>query len=307
MINLTTNNNFNSLSLIISEQKIKITTLPTELRGKELMVLIKNSLDKDIIKLVYAPYDNIECDIKDLIDGVYSLSLLYLSADKGLYWSYFSKTGILFSIYNKMPSFDVPLISISNGIKYNKLINRFDVRFLTNSCDKFQSGHSDIINQAREITKHEYLNFSKVKAIHDWVAENIFYDMDSVRDGSYVHFDQSALNVLQTKKGVCQGYSNLCIALLRAINIPSIEIPCFALNMTSSGGWDKSDNLQAGANHVITAAFAQNKWILMDVTWDSDNIIEYGQSKCKTGFGVKHLYFDITIPFISNTHRITMI
>ena len=60
--------------------------------------------------------------------------------------------------------------------------------------------------------------YGKLLAVHDWVAENIFYDYDSLRrlNDRLVALERSTLDVLRTRRGVCQGYSDLAVSLLRA-------------------------------------------------------------------------------------------
>lgn len=155
------------------------------------------------------------------------------------------------------------------------------------------------INLAKRLTKYCQSNYDKVLAIHDWIAKNISYDYDSLEDGSYkdMPIERSAIDTLLSRKGVCQGYTDLSIALLRAVGVPSAAIICF-----SKREQNKYDP-ETESNHIFTAAYFDNRWHLFDITWDSDK--EYSNSivKEKTGSGVSHLYFDCSIEFMSFTHR----
>ncbi|MDI6736251.1 MAG: transglutaminase domain-containing protein, partial [bacterium] len=75
-----------------------------------------------------------------------------------------------------------------------------------------QSNHSEIINKAKELTTNAKYEYEAVKAIQDWIIDNITWT-----DGVL----QDALSVLQSKKGNCQGFSHLAVALLRAVKIPA--------------------------------------------------------------------------------------
>ena len=57
-------------------------------------------------------------------------------------------------------------------------------------------------------------------------------------------------------------------------------------------------------NHRITMAFTQNRWLIMDITWDSDNEYKNGVFGNKSGMGRTYKYFDVTIPFLSFSHRL---
>lgn len=79
-----------------------------------------------------------------------------------------------------------------------------------------------ITNLAKRLTKYCQSSYDKVLAIHDWIARNISYDYDSLEDGTYkdMPIERSAIDTLLSRKGVCQGYTDLSIALLRAVGIP---------------------------------------------------------------------------------------
>ena len=110
-------------------------------------------------------------------------------------------------------------------------------------------------------------------------------------------------SMLDNRRTVCRGYSKLAVTLLRAIDIPAIDVECFALGESSDGDWNDNNNLTAEANHVITFALASNRWIIMDPTWDSVNEYRHGEYIEKTEGGARHNYFDATLAFFSYTHR----
>ena len=81
------------------------------------------------------------------------------------------------------------------------------------STEYIQSDNSIIISLANQITNGCVKDYDKVKAVHDWVAENIYYDYEAFYSGDYKNGD--AVNVLSSKRAVCEGYANLVAALLR--------------------------------------------------------------------------------------------
>lgn len=161
-----------------------------------------------------------------------------------------------------------------------------------------------ITNLARLIVNDLSETYDKILAIHDWVAENIYYDFDALS-----HLDDRSicitkpLDVVTSRRSVCQGYTDLSIALMRSIGIPAIGVICFSLGLDSTGGWERKENLEAESNHIFPAAFCDSRWLFMDVTWDSGN--EYRKGKfIKSKLPVSRKYFDITMRFLSNTHRL---
>ena len=91
-----------------------------------------------------------------------------------------------------------------------------------------QSNDPEIVSLANFIISGSSGDYAKARAIHDWVASNIYYDVDlgSVSAGP-VHEGKSALDVLNSKRGICDGYTNLTIALLRAVGIPAKKVMGF--------------------------------------------------------------------------------
>ena len=146
----------------------------------------------------------------------------------------------------------------------------------------------------------------KLLAIHDWVASNIYYDIDALNNKECDSKYYSALDVLHDKKCVCRGYANLGVALMRAAGVPAVGLSCFALNICSDGGWERRENQTDVPNHIIAVAYANRRWILMDITWDSDNQYIGGKYKSITGAGVSRKYFDSTVEMISNTHKLIL-
>lgn len=125
---------------------------------------------------------------------------------------------------------------------------------------------------ANKITKYDSSEYNKLLSIHDWVAKNIFYDYDSLNDGSYKNtpLEKTAISALRNRRCVCQGYTDLSVALLRSVEIPCIGIHCWAL-----GEGDNENALNNNrSNHIFTAAFIDQRWILCDITWDSRNRYE---------------------------------
>lgn len=158
---------------------------------------------------------------------------------------------------------------------------------------------------AMRVTRNLASDYDKILAVHDWVASYLFYDMDSLRDDSYKQNDHSPLGVLQSKRTVCQGYANLTVAMLTSIGIRSKVLSCFALGISTEGAWEKKSNLTEEHNHVIPIAYCGNRWVISDVTWDSNNEYVNGKFQKKNGGEVSHKYFDVTLEFISNSHKFT--
>ena len=167
--------------------------------------------------------------------------------------------------------------------------------------------HSEIRRIASVITAGISDDYGKILAVHDWVAENVFYDEDSLRivDGTRAATVRSTMEVLQTRRAVCLGYSDLAVTLLRASGIPSVTILCFALGQGTRGGWERQENRSPVPNHAFTAALLRGRFVMMDITWDSDNVYRDRRYARKTGDGRSRKFFDMSPMLMSASHRLT--
>ena len=174
------------------------------------------------------------------------------------------------------------------------------------------SDDPDIIELAESITKGKSSDYSKVKAIHDWVAANTWYDMDlakSVESGKgysmYDYMSQKAavLKMLDDKRGVCSHYTYLTVTLLRAAGIPAIAVDGYSGTGESVSLKMYDDFIATTGRYAIhnwCEAYVGGKWIIMDTTWDSRNIYQNGkyssQRSCSSD------YFDVPIREFSKDH-----
>lgn len=100
----------------------------------------------------------------------------------------------------------------------------------------------------------------RIRAMHDWVATNISYDLPAIADGSYPH-RQSAAQVLRARRGVCAGYANLMRALGQVTGDRIVTV---------TGHTRTKEGEAGGANgHAWNAVKIGGAWYLLDVTWDS--------------------------------------
>lgn len=166
----------------------------------------------------------------------------------------------------------------------------------------FQCGEKPIRRVAAKIAKEcpddKYL---QVLAVHQYVANYLFYDRDELH--AKVRQDDSALVVLKRRRTTCRGYVSLCVSLLRAMKIPAQQLPCYVAN---TGQMIDIKNVKPQTNHVVAAAFADNRWIIMDPARDSHN--EYENGKYYNHHEKPSLaHFDMTEQFFSFTHWIPLL
>jgi len=142
----------------------------------------------------------------------------------------------------------------------------------------------------------EYLEV-KLLAIHDWVAQNIYYNWDGYLSGEYGRTD--AYGTLKNKTSVCHGYAVLTETLLRNAGIPARVVTGHALGASADGKyWDDVDHSKT--NHAWNEAFVDGRWVMIDVTWDSGDKYKNGQFHQGE---MDYCYFDPSLEAFSHTHK----
>lgn len=96
----------------------------------------------------------------------------------------------------------------------------------------------------------------RAKAIHDWIADHVAYDVASYRSGTYP--PQDAQTTFTTRLSVCAGYANLFTAMGRAAGL-TVE--------TVVG--DARTGAGEPEGHAWNAIELDGAWYLVDATWDA--------------------------------------
>lgn len=161
-------------------------------------------------------------------------------------------------------------------------------------------------------------DYLKLKAIYTWVAKNIFYD-EYYYKGFINSTALAAEDVLNSRYSVCEGYANLLSALCRASDIPIKAVYGYAIGSAYEGIWTEDLVTSSQTNHKWNEAFVDDRWIILDVTWDSHNKFldkkrmyeefyagKYGEgvSEWNVEGEVTYTYFDCSVEKISEMHKI---
>jgi transglutaminase-like putative cysteine protease len=101
-------------------------------------------------------------------------------------------------------------------------------------------------------------DYQIAKAMFSWVIANIRYDITTMFSSeSVTRWKQRADIVIDTRLAVCDGYSNLLVALLHAENIPARKVL----------GYVGRRNINAF--HAWVDTYIEGRWIVMDPTFGS--------------------------------------
>lgn len=118
-----------------------------------------------------------------------------------------------------------------------------------------QSDAQKIKEQANTVTAGQTSDRDKAKAIYDFVAKNVSYDVEKYENDDF-NWDDSALKTLETRTGVCQDYAYLAIALLRASDIEARFVE------------GRAGGIFPG-RHAWVEANLDGEWVTLDPTWGS--------------------------------------
>ena len=296
----------NHLEMRAAGRRISITSLPSGGSFDAILVTVEGSDGQQYFSQSFPRGTAVTVVPEITVPGLYGLKVFAGPAADGFYHSWFCGQAQFPLLFNgKTLSFRDGPFTLANA----RFVESIPVsrRFLS-SCllptPEIQCDSTPIQTLAREIGKGRHFSESLLVGVNDWVAKNIAYDMDALIGERYRFDDISAEGVLEARRGVCCGYSNLTSALLRACGIPTLNIPCFSLGYGVEGWWYDRRNLDGETNHVITAAYVAGRWRMMDVTWNSDLQYSRGKFTRKSGLGASRAYCDASIPFLSLTHRL---
>jgi len=128
--------------------------------------------------------------------------------------------------------------------------------------------------------------FLKAKTMHDWICDNIAYDVNMYFSGRITA--QDYISVLKKKLAVCSGYTNLFNQMCKLAGMESIGINGY------SKGFGYTGKIGKNTDHAWNAINIGNKWYLIDVTWDAGSLDQKAYIK---GYSTEWLFLD-SRPFL---------
>lgn len=160
---------------------------------------------------------------------------------------------------------------------------------------------AEIQSIAQQLTEGKENDYEKIVAFHDWVCNYLYYNIDYINSGRLAPY--SDIEVIEARNVVCLGYSNLFASLCRSVGIPCYVVSGYALGVDSGEKyWEDTNYLTEEANHAWNEAYVDNRWVIVDTTWDSMNKFENGKRvKAEKN---SYLYFDANPEFFSQNHKI---
>lgn len=209
-LNYTENNNY----LITNQDDIKNAIYTGLNEGKDIITLNCNYSDyNDCLNDFHTVYDN-----KNLIKTISN----YVSP------------------YNKYS-----LINYRININDNhaKIVLIIEKKYTNNQIEKINNIIDKYINELYFENKSDE---EKVKWAHDFIINNVEYDLDALEKREGTGF--SAYDAIVSNKAVCLGYAEAMAIILDKFNIPNIMI---------------SNDM-----HIWNMVFLNKVWLHVDTTWD---------------------------------------
>jgi len=123
-----------------------------------------------------------------------------------------------------------------------------------------QSDEMTIKSLAQYLNKGATTDLEKARAIYVWIAENIRYDDVAFNSKKYENY--TAEFVLKNRKAVCEGFSNLYLALGNEMNLEVKKISGYSKGY----GYKKGKKLTK-ADHAWNAIKIDGEWGIVDATW----------------------------------------
>ena len=132
----------------------------------------------------------------------------------------------------------------------------------------------------------EMSEFDKVKAIHDWLLNNVQYDESAYSAGGAPETSYTVEGLLETGLAVCDGYAKTFQLMAERAGLEAIRVTGQAMSPYGS--------LES---HAWNQVKVDGQWYNMDVTWDDPVVSEdYGDNRCYT-------YFMVPDSMIAGTHQ----
>lgn len=241
--------------------------------------------------------NNIELDFADKLDtyGVY-----YIELDLHFVANEYYDDALLISVDKKGNLFfvEAPIYQY-NFSQFSSLLDTDEyIQKCLESTRDMEADNIDIKAFGDELCKGALTDYEKVSRIYDFIVDDMYYNYDMVYHPEWP-FQDDALCLIRSQVAVCEGFSNVFVALCRSQGIPATEMFGFA------GGYDEMWAMDYtryfSSNHAWVSAFIDGSWYILDPTWDNGN--SYVGGKKTEGESTRQFLF-IPLESFSYSHLI---
>jgi|GEM_PF-5399244 len=147
---------------------------------------------------------------------------------------------------------------------------------------------TSILSTATQITQAATSTDGKIKAVSDWVSQNIWYNFPALNANAIPW--QQATQTLQLGHGVCQDEAAVAASYLRSLGIPTRWVGGEAYDATTK---------QDLGGHAWDEAWDGTRWVIFDATW---NQVYYQSTAIAAPAGITSQWFDANSSTFAQTH-----
>ena len=172
----------------------------------------------------------------------------------------------------------------SNLNKENKKYLEFDKLIITNN---------EITDLALKIIGNETDKYIISHKVANWVSKNIEYDLSTIDEIP----NQNSMEILKSKRGVCQELTILYTSLMRSLKIPTKVSVGFAYS-NSEEIFNLTKSKWSG--HVWSEVLIGNSWVPFDLTYSQFGNLDPTHIKLLEGVGISEISTKIKGEFINS-------
>ncbi len=114
-------------------------------------------------------------------------------------------------------------------------------------------------------------DFHRAKLLHDWVAQNIEYDVQGYFSGDYKSRGTGFSDTLRNGSSVCDGYAGLFEHMCGLAGLECVKVSGYGRGY---GHRLFRPEDPTKSNHAWNAVKIAGNWHLMDITWDAGHIAD---------------------------------
>ncbi|MEL6441572.1 MAG: transglutaminase domain-containing protein [Cyanobacteria bacterium J06621_8] len=129
---------------------------------------------------------------------------------------------------------------------------------------------TSVVELANLLEQHAATEAAKARIIYAWITQHIAYDVSAFNQAidHDIYPEVSPEQVLEQRKTICSGFSNLYYALASAMNLDSVIIIGYA-----KGATPENDPRFQEINHAWNGVKIDQGWYLIDATWGAGSIV----------------------------------
>ncbi|XP_057716449.1 kyphoscoliosis peptidase [Corythoichthys intestinalis] len=156
------------------------------------------------------------------------------------------------------------------------VFHRVDSHVIRAGAELKEKGVSDVADIVRGIACVAASPLEKIRAVWLWLCHNIEYDVSGYMGRSEKL--SSPEDVIASGRGVCSGYSGLCLEMCRLLGIQCQEVAGHSKGI----GYRQGQCLrEVKSDHLWNAVFLEGQWFLMDACWGAGRVDVEHQSFVK--------------------------